>query len=92
MLQTGGGRDFDENRRAHKNGQSVFGQSGTRCRSEIIGKRSREEAPDYAERVAVLRAEGRSESEIEIIFNNEENEERDQHERQRSNLERHSTT
>jgi len=47
---------------------------------KLLGKRSREEAPDYAERVAELRAEGRSESEIEIIFNNEENEERDQHE------------
>jgi hypothetical protein len=45
-----------------------------------LGKRSSEEAPDYSERVAELRAEGRSESEIEIIFNNEENEERDQHE------------
>ena len=80
VLQTGGGRDFDENRRAHKNGQSIFGQAGTRCRSEIIGKRSREEAPDYVERFAEWRAEGRSESEIETIFNNEENEERDQHE------------
>ena len=47
---------------------------------KLLGKRSREEAPDYVERVAELRAEGRSESEIEIIFNNEENEERDQHE------------
>ncbi len=36
---------------------------------KLLGKRFREEAPDYAERVAELRAEGRSESEIEIIFN-----------------------
>ena len=47
---------------------------------KLLGKRSVGRAPDYAERVAELRAEGRSESEIEIIFNNEENEERDQHE------------
>ena len=59
---------------------------------KLLGKRSREEAPDYAERVAELRAEGRTESEIEIIFNNEENENRNQHARQRSNSERHSTT
>jgi hypothetical protein len=60
---------------------------------KLLGKRSREEAPEYSERVAELRAEGRSESEIETIFNNEENEERDQHERHKeNNLERHSTT
>ena len=59
---------------------------------KLLGKRSREEAPDYVERVTELRAEGRSESEIEIIFNNEENEERETSTRQRSNSERHSTT
>ena len=58
-----------------------------------MGKRSRKEAPDYAERVTELRAEGRTESEIEIIFNNEERKKRETSTRgKENNLERHSTT
>jgi hypothetical protein len=55
-LQTGCGRYFDEQQtRAHKSG-------GPGCRIDagrtLLGEGSREEAPDYAERVTEVRAEG----------------------------------